>query len=198
MSEELSTTETVTVVVWAPSMAVSLTPVAVTVWALFQSLFVNVKAVGDTTTSMGGSHFAELFPFDGIDLGLPSVDLEAGPKTARAVASAIASGSVLSAHDCSEGGMLVAAAEMAFSGGLGLSVELDAVHEDPLVAAFSETPGRYMLEVSPDHRDDVERHLDGIPCRLVGRFNGSGTLTTVDGTASIDALRAAWSGTIGW
>lgn len=154
--------------------------------------------VGDTTAPMGGSHFAELFPFEGIDLGLPSVDLESGPRTARAVASAIASGSVLSAHDCSEGGMLVAAAEMAFSGGLGLSIELDAVHEDPLIAAFSETPGRYMLEVSPEHRDDVERLLDGVPCRLVGRFNGSGTLTTADCNASIDDLRAAWSGTIGW
>ncbi len=51
MSEEPSTTETVTAVVWAPSMAVSSTPVTVTVWALFQFELVNVNWVGDTVTS---------------------------------------------------------------------------------------------------------------------------------------------------
>ncbi len=51
MSEEPSTTETVTAVVWAPSTAVSSTPVTVTVWAVFQLELVNVNWAGDTVAS---------------------------------------------------------------------------------------------------------------------------------------------------
>ena len=51
MSEEPSTTETVTAVVWAPSTAVSSTPVTVTVWAVFQLELVNVNWAGDTAAS---------------------------------------------------------------------------------------------------------------------------------------------------
>ena len=51
MSEEPSTTEKVTAVVWTPSMAVSSTPVTVTVWAVFQFELVNVNWAGDTAAS---------------------------------------------------------------------------------------------------------------------------------------------------
>jgi phosphoribosylformylglycinamidine (FGAM) synthase-like enzyme len=43
---------------------------------------------------------------------IPTVDLTAGPATARAVAQLIQDGLVRSAHDCSDGGLLVAVAEM--------------------------------------------------------------------------------------
>ena len=51
LSLEVSTTETVTAVVWFPSARSSFTPVTVTVWALFQSELVNVNWAGDTVAS---------------------------------------------------------------------------------------------------------------------------------------------------
>ena len=68
------------------------------------------------------------------------------PTIAAAVAAAIRDGLVRSAHDASEGGVLVAAIEMAFSGGLGVDLDLDAVPvEGPVTAtarAFAEDPSR--------------------------------------------------------
>lgn len=66
--------------------------------------------IGATSASMGGSHYAQSYATD--NLSFPAVDLTSGPAAARAVAQCIAMGLVQSAHDCSDGGMLVAIAEM--------------------------------------------------------------------------------------
>ncbi len=50
-ADEASTTDTVTVVVWVPSITLSSMPVTVTVWAVSQFEFVNVNDAGDTVTS---------------------------------------------------------------------------------------------------------------------------------------------------
>src|SRR5690606_5889352 len=69
--------------------------------------------VGPTDGRLGGSHYASLGLVDkDANLTVPRVDLELGPRIARAVADLIAAGHVASAHDCSDGGLLVAAAEM--------------------------------------------------------------------------------------
>ncbi len=158
----------------------------------------SLVLVGETTGAMGGSQFADLYPVSGQDPALPEPDLEAGPATARAVAAAIAAGLVRSAHDCSEGGVLVAAAEMAFAGGLGLAVELESVHPDPLVAAFAETPGRYLLEVRDEDVSALEDALGAAVCRVIGRFDDRGRLACNGCDASVDELRDLWSGTINW
>ncbi len=62
---------------------------------------------------------------------------------------------VASIHDLSDGGLGVALAEMAFAGGLGLEADLDqAPCEEGLVPAeilFSESTGRFAVEVLPEH-----------------------------------------------
>ncbi len=50
-SEDPSTTNTVSVVVWLPSMSASLTPVTVTVWGVSQFNDVNVRSVEGTVAS---------------------------------------------------------------------------------------------------------------------------------------------------
>src|SRR5262245_64703164 len=109
-------------------------------------------------------------------LELPIVDLEQGPRTAAAVAAAISSGVVRSAHDCSEGGLLVAAAEMAFAGGFGLNLDLTLLPTsdggDPGLTAecFSETPSRYLLEVERTNLAALDRALKGAPYAIIGEF----------------------------
>jgi phosphoribosylformylglycinamidine synthase II len=84
--------------------------------------------VGETGTNLGGSHWSLVAGLDRDGaLAMPRVDLERGPAIAAAVAKAIRSGFVRSAHDPSEGGLLVAAAEMAFSGGCGVHIDLRKV-----------------------------------------------------------------------
>jgi phosphoribosylformylglycinamidine synthase len=88
---------------------------------------------------------------------------------------------VRSAHDLSEGGLAVAAAEMAFGGGIGLfldagSVLLDAdgdeqdrvLRDDELL--FSESLGRLLVEVDRGHEEEFTRYLRNlrVPLRKVG------------------------------
>jgi len=80
---------------------------------------------------------------------------ETAPGVMRAMADAIAAGQVRSCHDLSEGGLAVAAAEMAIGGGLGVRIDPDAMPLGEEIARndarlFSETPTRFLLEVEGD------------------------------------------------
>ncbi len=157
--------------------------------------------VGTTHGWLGGSHFQLVAGLN--DGALPETDLIAGPATAKAIHAAIVGGIIKSAHDLSEGGLLVAAAEMAFAGNIGL--ELDPVKapsprdlDVPIVAkCFAEEPSRYLLEVSYDDLTQLERFLGDIPHALIGRFVSAMTLklNVAGDTAEIplDRLRERWA-----
>jgi phosphoribosylformylglycinamidine synthase len=120
------------------------------------------------------------------------------------VHNAIAQRLVQAAHDCSEGGLLVAAAEMAFAGDLGLHLDLTTLRsagELSITAeCFAETPGRYLLEVRRDDLDAVDQALDGVPYTIVGEFDDSATLTLAGADVEIDVaeLRDAWRAPLDW
>ncbi|MEX2386906.1 MAG: AIR synthase-related protein, partial [Phycisphaeraceae bacterium] len=142
--------------------------------------------VGHTTPSLGGSHYvAAGLAAPGTNLTIPRLDLTQGPANARAVASLIQQGLVASAHDCSDGGLLVAAAEMAFAGRIGLDLTLDHLPAlldrdvDTTAACFAETPSRYLLEVPPARLDRVIKTLleASVPFAQVGTFADHDRLT---------------------
>jgi hydrogenase maturation factor len=81
---------------------------------------------------------------------------ERSPLTYRIVHRAILAGWVRAAHDLSEGGLAVAAAEMALAGRVGLSLALDALHPNPRLALFAETNGCLLLEVAPLNSEEFE------------------------------------------
>ncbi|MFO0827970.1 MAG: phosphoribosylformylglycinamidine synthase subunit PurS [Phycisphaerales bacterium] len=160
--------------------------------------------VGHTHGRMGGSHFHLVT--GRTDAALPVTDLSAGPTTAKAVHAAIARGIVRSAHDLSEGGLLVAAAEMAFAGGIGLELEPakaptpDDLDVPLLAKCFSEEPSRYLLEVSMDDLSTLKSILGAVPSAIVGRFReGHGLVLKVAANDSVeiplDRLRERWSST---
>ena len=156
--------------------------------------------VGGTSPVIGGSIYADHFNAAG-DRSLPECDLTVMPTTAARVAQAIAAGCVRSAHDCSEGGVLVAAAEMAFAGDCGLALDLCEVPgaHDANTAAFGESPGRYLLEVAPEHRDALADVLNGTTHAHIGTFNAGCDFEVVGhATFALEQLRAAWLGTITW
>ena len=157
--------------------------------------------IGSTTPAMGGSHHRMIFGDMFGDSALPSLDLDAGPRAAAAVASLIAAGHIASAHDASEGGVLVAAAEMAFAGRVGLDVDADALSRacDLLPALFAETPARYLIEVAPAHADAARSALEeaDLPCSAIGTFADHDRLTLDSADhpldVPLDRLRAAWA-----
>jgi phosphoribosylformylglycinamidine synthase len=155
--------------------------------------------VGETCPALGGSHFAVLSNLQ--NETLPQVDLEAGPRNARAVASLISEGLVRSAHDLSEGGLLVAAAEMAFAGGLGIQICLDDVptkdYADQIACAFSETPSRYLLEIRASDRSRIQKMLAGVSFAVIGEVEASDAMVIRSGRDHerilLETLRSAWA-----
>ena len=163
--------------------------------------------VGETSDCLGGSHFQQIAPGAVANSKLPSTDLTSGPKAARAIADLVASGCVRSAHDVSDGGVLCAVAEMLIGGSspkrpIGASLGLDDVHADRLAAAFSESPSRYLLEVSAQSHRQVIASLDakGIRAVTICELNASGRLSwnAADLNADVEELAAAWRGPLDW
>ncbi|MEM1026974.1 MAG: phosphoribosylformylglycinamidine synthase subunit PurL [Planctomycetota bacterium] len=160
--------------------------------------------VGDTLPQLGGSHVAEVLDLSGGPI--PSVDLEAGPRNANAVASLIAKGCIVSAHDCSEGGLLVAAAEMAFAGGVGLDLALPTTSLGVATQFFAETASRYLLEVPADQIDAALKSFRAaeVPFVQIGTFAEHARLTARTPLAGrvldlpLAQLRDAWRRPLDW
>ena len=156
--------------------------------------------VGMTRPELGGSAYYDDLGFLGASV--PHVDLKNGPRILRLVSKAIAEGLVVSAHDCSEGGLGVAAAEMAFAGSLGLTIDLKALpaegieREDFLL--FSESASRFLLEVPAEKVASFERLFEGQPLGLIGSFEAQPVFrvmglqgqTVVE--TSVQSLKEAW------
>jgi len=115
---------------------------------------------------------------------------ETAPGVLRAMADAIAAGKVRSCHDLSEGGLAVAAAEMAIGGDLGVRIDPGAIAcGEPIervdARLFSETPTRFLLEVEGDIDLPVPHAVVGevIEERIVD-FGDAGSVTLDDARAS--------------
>ncbi|THB79189.1 MAG: phosphoribosylformylglycinamidine synthase, partial [Desulfobulbaceae bacterium] len=89
---------------------------------------------------LGGSALAQVYS----QLGNESADVDDPAVLKRAfvcVQELISEGLVSAGHDRSDGGLIVTLLEMAFSGNVGLSINLDSYGADPLEALFSEELG---------------------------------------------------------
>jgi len=161
--------------------------------------------VGETTANLGGSHLAML-ESAAASSSIPRVDCDRGAATARAVARLIESGTIVAAHDCSDGGLLVAAAEMAFAGRVGLDLDLSGLPCNDAVSTvarcFAESPSRYLLEVPEDQIDAVRQACDeaGVPCGVIGTFADHERLIVDDAglDVELDVLRQTWLEPLNW
>ncbi|MCL2001040.1 MAG: AIR synthase-related protein, partial [Planctomycetes bacterium] len=132
-----------------------------------------VYLVGITRNELGASHYHALH--GAVGNSVPKVDTVMGLKVFRAVNQTSESGLAASCHDCSEGGFAVAAAEMAFAGGFGMEIDLEAMPvagEVPTAARlFSESASRLVLETDPEDAAKLEEVLSGagVPFALLGK-----------------------------
>lgn len=149
----------------------------------------RVLVVGATAAELGGSAWYHLHGELGASAPAP---VPGALNLARAVHRLIAKGLVTAAHDASEGGLVVALAEMALAGRLGAEVDLSAVPwrgdgraDAPLL--FAESLSRYVLTVRSELVDTVVAALDGVPCGVVGRVGGiSLRVTGLQGSELVD------------
>jgi len=161
-----------------------------------------VYIVGLTRRELGGSCYGRAMALEG---GVVPQPADWGPRTMRALHGAIHAGMVTACHDCSEGGLAVALAEMCIAGHLGIKGSLAAqpregkeLHDAWLL--FAETSARFVVEVAPQHRAGFEGMLRDVPCGLLGRVTRAEELV-VEGhqgaavlRVTVEALRQAWRG----
>jgi phosphoribosylformylglycinamidine synthase len=147
---------------------------------------------------LGASCLAQVFG----QLGDEPPDLD-DPKrlatTYAALQELVRSGAITAYHDRSDGGLVVAALEMAFCAGLGLELDTTSVHRDPFAALFSEELGA-IVEVVATNVDKVTQALvaAGAEVRAIGRaVAADGVRIRHAGTDVVATtrtkLRARWS-----
>ncbi len=124
----------------------------------------------------------------------PPVDLAAERGAGQIVRKLIGEGLLSAVHDCSDGGLAVALAEMAMSGGFGAEVSANEAY----TAAqwwFGEDQARYIVTVSPENGDAFNRIVAEGPDIPEAEMVGFTRLGTVGGDSllgvTLDRMRSA-------
>jgi phosphoribosylformylglycinamidine synthase len=118
----------------------------------------------------------------------PPLDLSAERRNGDFVRAAILSGAVTACHDLSDGGLLVALAEMAMAGDCGATLDC------PLASAsdwFGEDQSRYLVAVTDGRAIERAAVTAGVPCMPLGRSGGPCLTLPCGVTISLQALREA-------
>jgi phosphoribosylformylglycinamidine synthase len=154
-----------------------------------------ILVLGDTKGHLGQSLY--LREIVGQEAGPPPpVDLTAERRNGTFVRGLIAQGRVTAAHDCADGGLLVAVAEMALAGKIGAAIQTKPGGIDLHAYLFGEDQARYVITAKSQFVEAIQADAAsaGVPAHILGRV-GSGRLT-VDGAdpISLGQLRDAHEG----
>jgi phosphoribosylformylglycinamidine synthase len=138
-----------------------------------------IYVIGTTQRELGGSEYCKEHGFVGDCV--PKVNPHSAKELMHRLSITTERGLVRACHDCSEGGLGVALAEMAFAGGLGIEIHLkkvplgEPINRDDFIL-FSESNSRFLVEVSPRHRKEFEQVMYGTALARIGRVTGTDTL----------------------
>ena len=132
-----------------------------------------------------------------------------GLKIFKALSRAAQQGWIESMHDCSEGGLAAAVAEMAFSGGFGAAIDANKIlyegkeKRDDIIL-FSESNTRFIVEIDPKNQIKFEKFLKNIPFSLIWKVKSDAKFC-VQGfhgqeciNINMDDLKEAWQRPLRW
>ncbi len=159
------------------------------------------RAIGDvimilgnnTRKELGGSEYIK--QLTGKILGdAPMLDIDEEKRLQKATLAAIRSGLIHSAHDCSDGGLAIALAEMAINSVGSLGAEINAGFGDTAVQLFGEMQSRIVVSVQPEHIDSIrvlctENEVD---CVEIGKVVFD-TFTIGSLSTTVDLLREEYN-----
>jgi len=162
----------------------------------------SFKRVGDQIVllgrhdddALGGSEYLAKFHSDFRDR-LPKINLDEEKKLHQLLLELNAKALIESAHDCSEGGLVLCLLESAFSNEIGVSVKMESSLK-PDCLLFGEAPSRAVVSCRKEHLNEImklSKKYD-VPCELIGQtvkdrfvFND---LIDLD----VKKLKKAWEG----
>lgn len=147
----------------------------------------TIYLLGSTSRELGGSELAE-------ELGVstahvPQVDALAARTRYRTLFKAINSGLISACHDCSDGGLGVALAEMALAGRLGCEVDLACAQRagdlTDTELLYSESASRLLVSVPQEHATSFEALFVGQACSRLGTVTDNGRLSVSSGGSAL-------------
>lgn len=152
-----------------------------------------ILLLGVSNGHLGQSLYQELImgQFEGAP---PPVDLVEEKKTGEVVRELIRKGLSSTVHDISDGGLLVALAEMALAGNIGFTLEANHQGVPAHAFYFGEEQARYIIAVAPADVDMIiERAASAsVPAQIIGRTMGAEILLPDEDPLSLDQLRKGY------
>ena len=152
-----------------------------------------VFLLGESREELAGSAYLRLLgaPCEGRP---PTVSLEMEGRLQAAMLDSIGRGVLRCAHDVSDGGLLIALAESALYGGLGLRCPGIVGPISREAFYFGESQGRIVVSVAPRRVPELQKLMakHHVPLHAIGVVGGEEFQIGSDIRVSLDTLRQAW------
>jgi len=152
------------------------------------------KKSGDVIALLGTTQ-------DDLASPVPKLDLDRELAVQKACLEAAEAGLLLSAHDCSDGGLAVTLAESCFSslGRDAIGAEVDLKGEiGPTAMLFSESPSRIVISFAATETNTIQEiaERNQAPFAIIGSVGGTDLKITIDGTEvvvkNVSELEEVW------
>jgi phosphoribosylformylglycinamidine synthase II len=160
-----------------------------------------IVLLGETKPELGGSEYLKVIHHQ-VAGKPPYLDMEQEKRVQKCCLKSIREGLVLSAHDCSEGGLAVALAESCILGRIGADINLPLtargsqlkLHE----SLFSESQSRIILSLHDQNLSTLERNARdlGVPVTILGRTGGAKLLINGKISVAIEEVTSNWQGAL--
>jgi len=163
-----------------------------------------IYVLGLTRPELGGSEVASELGLSGGQV--PQVDLVSARERYLAYHRAVLQRLVTACHDCSDGGLGVALAEMCIGGRLGAEIDLAKVPACGCTSAlellYSESASRFVVTVAPDKAAAFEALFAGQHCARIGTVT-EGELVVVNGVepvvrTAVEPLAESFKAPLNW
>ena len=124
----------------------------------------------------------------------PPVDLAAEKRNGDVVRGMIRAGTATAAHDISDGGLLVALAEMAMASGIGAQLLAAPGAIVPHAFWFGEDQARYIVTVPAEQAGLVLAKMKGasVPCVRIGTTGGDAIAVAGEDAVSVASLKSGF------
>ena len=165
-----------------------------------------IYLLGATRRELGGSEACAALNLTGGTV--PTVDAATALPRYRAIHGLMGQRGITACHDCSDGGLAVALAEMCIGGRAGCTVDLDKVPVcgQAMTATellYSESASRILITVKPELAPILDVLGQWQICRRIGTVSKDGTMTVTSGSSvlireNVDELAQAFKKTLAW
>lgn len=161
-----------------------------TITSSFKKEGQTIIRIGDMQGHLGASIYAEeILGITKEGYAPPKVDLEIEKKNADFILFAIQQDWITACHDVSDGGQLVAIAEMAISGNIGATLDISC----DVARAFGEDQGRYIITVPNEYAERIltRAPAEGVSATVIGETGGD-SITIGETSIKVSELSEAF------